>query len=256
MPRWSVVIFLALTGCTAQQRYLILPNETVVAPLLPESLAGQTWRLGEVTTRVEVGSGGQWGTAAATNIDAERLRSQLTERITSTLLSQKGLGAVAGPALYQLEVELGARELHGLGKGFALGLGLEAGVIVAGAGVGAGVGAATRQPGSDPATAALVGAPFGALAALPVAVFVALLADIGGVRGEYTATLTLRRRTDRVPVAIRRLSSVWRGDYSGYSGNEKTAKFAGDAVPEFERVLLEGVKSMLLEVNEPLALAR
>lgn len=255
MPRWSVVILLALTGCTAQ-RYLTLPRETVVAPVLPESLAGQTWRLGEVTTRVEVASGNQSGTAAATNVDAERLRSQLTERITSTLLAQKRLGAVDGPALYQLEVELGVRELYGIGKGFALGLGIEAGVVVAGAGVGAGIGAATRQPGSDTGMAVLLGAELGALAALPVAIVVALLADLGGVRGEYTATLTLRRRSDRVPVATRRLTSAWRGDYNGYNAAEKIAKASGDAVPEFERVLLEGVKSMLLEVNEPLAVAR
>ncbi|MDP3233679.1 MAG: hypothetical protein Q8N26_12945 [Myxococcales bacterium] len=255
MPRWSVVILLALTGCTAQ-RYLTLPNETVVAPVLPESLAGQTWRLGEVTTRVEVASGNQWGGAAATNVDVEQLRSQLTERIKSTLKAQKGLGAIEGPTLYQLEVELGARELYGLGKGFALGIGLEVGILLAGAGAGAGIGAATRQPGSDASLAVLTGSQIGLAVALPVALLAALLCDIGGVRGEYTATLTLRRRSDRVPVATRRLTSAWRADYNGFAGAEKVAKFSGDAVPEFERVLLEGVKSMLLEVNEPLAVAR
>ena len=255
MSRWSVVILLTLTGCTAE-RYLTLPHETVVSPALPESLAGQTWRLGDVSTRVEMASGAQWGGGAAPNVDAEQLRTQLTKRITSTLNAQKGLGAIEGPALYQLEVELGAREVYGFGKGFALGIGLEAGILLAGAGAGAGIGVATRQPGSNEILAGTIGSQIGLLASLPVALVAALLCDLGGVRGEYTATLTLRRRSDRVPVSTRRLTSAWKADYNSFGVAEKVAKFSGDAVPEFERVLLEGVKSMLLEVNEPLAVAR
>ncbi|MBE2253730.1 MAG: hypothetical protein IAE78_29645 [Myxococcus sp.] len=250
MARWWILALAMSSGCTAQ-RYLILPEPLVAEAPAPGPWKEQTWRVGEVTTRVEVSTAQG---AAAADVDVEQLQRQLTDRVRSTLTAQSALGAVQGAATHALEVELGAREAYGLGKGLALGIGLELGIIAAGAGVGAGVGVATAGT-SDRGLAALVGSQIGVLAALPVALVAALLADIGGVRGEYLATLTLRRLSDRVPVATRRLSSAWRADYNGFGAADKIAKASGNAVPDFERVLLEGVKSMLLEVNEPLARA-
>jgi hypothetical protein len=258
MSRWLVIAVLALNaGCTTQ-RYLVLPTDTVVSPVLPESLAGQTWKLGDLSTRVEVSQVNQWGTTgsvASPNVDVDQLKEQLTARVRSTLMSQKGLGAVESPGVYSLEVELVMREAYGFGKGFWLGLGLEVGVLLAGAAAGLGVGTAINSGGREPLAPAL-GPSIGVLIATPLAIVAALLSDLGGVRGEYAATLTLRRRADRVPVATRHLTSGWKADYNGFGVPEKVAKFSGDAVPEFERVLVEGVKSMLLEVNEPLAIAR
>jgi hypothetical protein len=258
MSRWWLLVGVLNVGCTAQ-RYLVLPD-----PIGPEAAptglpADQTWRVGEVTTRVEVASQGMMGTAAqAPNLDTEQLKRQLTERVRVSLGSQKNLGAVdQPPATYSLEVELGAREAYGFGKGLALGLGLEVGIMLAGAGAGLGIGTVIDNNSKNPSSLGVVlGPSIGLLASLPIALIAALLTDIGGVRGEYTATLTLRRRSDRVPVATRRLSSTWQADYNGFGAAEKIAKASGSAVPEFERVILEGIKSMLLEVNEPLARAR
>ncbi len=253
MSRWLVIAVLALTaGCTTQ-RYLVLPTDTLVSPVLPESLAGQTWKLGDLSTRVEVSQVNQWGTTASRNVD--QLKEQLTARVRSTLMAQKGLGAVEGPGVYSLEVELVVREAYGLGKGFWLGLGLNTVVLLAGPAAGLGVGVAINSGGREP-DAPYFGSSIGWAIAAPLAIVAALLTDLGGVRGEYAANLTLRRRADRVPVATRHLTSAWKADYNGFGVEEKIAKFSGDAVPEFERVLIEGVKSMLLEVNEPLATAR
>lgn len=193
--------------------------------------------------------------AQATNYDAEKLRTQLTERVRSTLVAQKRLGAVENAATYTLEVELGTRELYGFGKGLPFGLALETGILLAGAGIGGFVGWTIDNGARRDSLTAITSASLGIAVAAPLAFLAAYATDSSRVRGEYTASLTLRRRSDRVPVATRRLISSWKADYSAFGAEQKVAKFAGDAVPEFERVLVEGVKSMLLELNEPLAAA-
>lgn len=258
MNRWLMVLLSLTTGCTAQ-RYLTLPNErpATTTVSLPEVVPGQTWRVGEISTRVEAASGMQgWGAGGAANLDTDQLKAQLTDRVRSTLTMATALGAIDGPAVYSLEVDLVAKELYGFGRGLPLGLALETGILLAGAGAGAGIGHAIDSSRGQDRLSAVFGMSIGLLAAIPAALLAAFATDLGAVRGEYGATLTLRRRADRVPVATRRLSSAWRTDYNAFGVEAKLAKQSGDAVLEFERVILEGVKSMLIEVNEPLATAR
>jgi hypothetical protein len=258
MSRWWILVSVLNVGCVAQ-RYLVMP-ESLAPEATPTGFpANQTWRLGEVTTtRVELSAQGmQGGGLAPPNIDTEPLKRQLTERVRSSLVSQKNLGAVDEPsATYSLEVELAARESYGIGKGLALGLLLETGILLGGLGAGIGVGTLIdNNAPNQPRLGGILGSSIGILVAAPVALLAAFLPDIAAVKGEYLASLTLRRRSDRVPVATRRLTSNWRTDYNMFGIEEKLAKASGAAVPEFERLLIEAVKSMLVELNEPLARA-
>jgi len=254
MLRVGLLALVVMSGCSVR-RYLVLPSAAAVegtAPLLGPEFS---WSLGEVSSRVELLSG--QGTATATAlVDVDELKSQLKDRVRTTLEAQVNLGSVQARAPYSLEVDVTAQEKYGLGPQFGLAIGVEIAIAALGAGVGALIGGATSpaQPGQF-SGGPLLGMSIGALASLPVAVGVALAFDSGEVRGEYEAVLTLRRRSDRVPVATRRVSSTWRAGYNGFNGERTAAVSAGAALPDFERALLQGVKGLLLEVSEPIAAA-
>jgi hypothetical protein len=146
-----------------------------------------------------------------------------------------------------LEIDLEAIERYGLGRQFGLALALEAGLMVLGMTVGSVVGMATsREPHPTPFNNGyLVGLGGGLGAGLITATF----PKIAGTRGEYKAHLVLRRLTDRVPVAERHLERGWRLDQNLYDANEKLARGAGAGFEEFEKVLLAGVKELLLEAQ-------
>jgi hypothetical protein len=106
------------------------------------------------------------------------------------------LGAIDGPAVYSLEVDLVAKELYGFGRGLPLGLALETGILLAGAA--AGIGHAIDSSRGQDRLSAVFGMSIGLLAAIPAALLAAFATDLGAVRGEYGATLTLRRRPELV----------------------------------------------------------
>lgn len=255
MLRVAVVAVVVASGCTTSRYYVLPPPAPVEgsAPLLGPEF---NWSLGEVNVRTQV-LNAQGSAANLSLVDTSQQKRQLEERVRATLSTQTNLGAVEGRAPYSLEVAVLSRETVGLGRQIGLGLALETGILIVGTLVGAVVGDALDRP-QPPATRGLgfpLGLSAGLIASTPLALGAALAVEIGGTNGEFEAELTLRRRSDRVPVASRRVSTTWRADYNGFSVERKMAELSGAALPDFERALLLGVKAMLLEVSEPVVQA-
>lgn len=237
---------LASSGCTAQ-RFLTIGTPSPVEAAWPGQSDETTWRLGEV--HVDVQAQNANGPTPA-GIDVAPLKQQLNDRLRATLLAQTALGARAGPARYALEVSLEAIERYGFGRQMGLSLALEIGLFALGMAGGTLLGLATsRASPPDGFNGYLVGAGV----SLPVGLLAATLPELAGTAGEYKARLVLRRLSDRVPVAERRVEQAWRVDYNLYGVPAKLAKGAGAGLVEFEKVLLAGLKDMLVELQpEPL----
>jgi hypothetical protein len=127
---WSFVLAV-LAGCV-RHRHLRLPaTADVVAVTSAAPLHDQTWQVGEVSTRAEAAPR-LLVEEAPYLLVTDQLQGQLTDRIRSTLASQRALGAVEGPARYVLDVELVARETYGTGPELGLAFGFQTGILVAG----------------------------------------------------------------------------------------------------------------------------
>lgn len=247
MRLWiAVAIALAASSCT-YQRYLELPDP---APTFQaERVGDETWRVGEIFTRVSLTAAN--GNLAGTNINTDRLRDQLTERLRGALLSQRQLGAVTGPATYSLEVTIDARESYGPGKGAVAGLLGSLAFAFGSMGAGAAIGAATKNAsGGDNY---LVGLSIGGAVGLIGELLISTIAETGGVRGEYEAQLTLRRLSDRVPVATRRVATPWQLDMNSYDFEKKLARASGASVAAFEKAVVQAVSELLVEQQLPAA---
>ena len=202
------------------------------------------WRLGTLHVAVEgMSVNGVIGTKE-TGVDYGPYKQQLSDRLRATLVSQGPLGATTGAASYSLEVEVKAREVYGMGKQMWLSLLLESVILAAGFGAGLAVDLATAKPGEIPR---MSGVLIGGLGSVPVALGVATLPQLGGVNGTFEAELVLRRLSDRVPVAQRRVESTWRADYNAYQVPEKLAVASGQGVTAFERELLAALVELLQE---------
>ena len=231
------------TGCTVQ-RTLAIGSPA----LTHDAIAGAEplpWRLGTLHVAVEgMSVNGVIGTKE-TGVDYGPYKQQLSDRLRATLVSQGPLGATtAGAASYSLEVEVKARELYGMGKQMWLSLLLESVILAAGFGAGLAVDLATAKPGE---ISRMSGVLIGGLGSVPVALGVATLPQLGGVNGTFEAELVLRRLSDRVPVAQRRVESTWRADYNLYQVPEKLAVASGQGVAAFERELLSALVELLQE---------
>lgn len=228
-------------GCTAR-RYMAMGPPAQVEAALEGMSPDDTWRLGEVHVRVEATTG--YGIVSSAQYDVSRLREQLAERMRATLISQTNLGARQGPAKYALEIQLEAKERYGFGRQMGLAIGLEVGVLLLGTVVGAAVGAATSTETPPNWT---TGYLVGTVAGVPPALLVALATELAGVDGAFSATLVLRRLSDRVPVSERHIDTTWRADYNGFDVQQKLSIASGVGFADFEKVMLTSVKDMLVD---------
>lgn len=245
-----LVMAVGLSGCRIA-RTLVLPDPLPDRPALATT---HTWRLTELTA--EASAAGVSG-AALVNTDYGPVRDGLTSRLRSTLEAQQALGYTPEGARYNLEVSLRAREAFGIGPAMGAALAVELGVLGLGTLVGGLVGARLDAAGpSSTSTGAILGPTIGMAASLPLALVSAFAFKAGLVRGEYSADLTLRRRSDRVPVAHRKVVSTWEQAHDSLNGPAQVAQGSGAAVPELERAVLAAIRSMLVELDEPLARAR
>lgn len=249
-PFAALLAALLLTsGCTVRRSLAIGAPAAVREPL--SSAAPPPWRLGEVHVSVEGMSTNGVAGSPATGVDYAPYKQQLTERLKATLLAQKALGATLDGAAYALEVDVKGRELYGMGRQMWLALLLESAVLALGFGVGLGVDLATARTPSD---LRMSGMLVGGLGSIPLAVGVATLPELAGATGTFEAQLILRRLSDRVPVAQRRVESTWRADYNFYSVPEKLAAASGQGVAVFEQELLTALVE-LLQDSQAVALA-
>lgn len=220
-----LLLLVAASGCVMPRvAKLDLPP-----PRLDDPEVHATWKVGEVLARAKPG--------VDTNgrlRDFAPLKDQLEARLRETLEGQAGLGHRGEQAEFEVSVELDVTEVSGLSPWLGLGLGLEAGVLLAGAVSGM---AAGGPPGSL----------IGVLVATPVAVAVALAPPHTTELGELEARVTVRRRGGEVLVT-RHVRRSWRGELNGYHREQKLARESGVAVLELERALLEELRSALKEL--------
>ena len=240
MRRWWLFagMTVAVSSCTAQ-RHLVLPEERVLGSG-PTRDSKVSWSLTSLSTSIDVGT----TAGSTTGLDVEPLRRQLEARVRDTLSRQVDLGAVDRCSAYALEVELEAHEAYGNGKGLVPGVVFETGTLSAGAIAGALIGSFVL-----PGLGTGIGLAAGTIASTPPALLGALAFKTGGVKGEYRADLTLRRRTDRVPVAHTRVRAPWNADFSAYTADAVVAQSSGAAVLEFEKALLAGLRDMVVDVD-------
>lgn len=230
------------SGCTVQ-RTLAIGSPALTHEALPGA-EPLPWRLGTLHVSVEgMSVNGVMGTKE-TGVDYGPYKQQLSDRLKATLVSQGPLGATTGAASHSLEVEVKAREVYGMGRQMWLSLVLESLVLAAGFGTGLAVDAATAKPG-QPST--MTGFLVGGLGSVPLALGVATLPQLAGANGTFEAELVLRRLSDRVPIAQRRVESTWRADYNVYQVPQKLAAASGQGVAVFERELLSALAELLQE---------
>lgn len=217
-----LVLLAAASGCVLPRvAKLDLPP-----PHLDDPEVQVTWNVGEVRAHAVPRTDSNGSVR-----DYAPMKAQLEARLRETLEAQAGLGHRATQGEYEVSVELDVTEASGLSPWLGLGLGLEAGVLLAGAAGGMALGG---PPGG------LVGV----LVATPLAVAAALAPPSTTDLGELEARLTVRRRGGEVLVS-RHVRRSWRDELNGYHREQKLARDSGVAVLELERALLEELRSAL-----------
>lgn len=209
---------LASAGCVSS-RHLAIPDAT---PVLDAPEVTARWSVTELFVSAR----------PAETRDYQELQTQLETRLRRTLEAQTKLGHRAEGAEYGVEVQVDVHESSGVNGWLGLGAGMEAAVLLGGAGIGMAV-------GGPPASL------LGLLVATPVAVVAALVPPSSTELGELEATIVLRRKADGAVVATRRTRTHWRAEMNGYRQNEKLARESGGAVPELERRMLETLREVL-----------
>lgn len=244
----AALVALGSSGCVAK-RVLVVGAPSPIESA-PEGLAAALpWRLGDLDVRYEISSG--TGAPPASASPSELLRRQLRDRLLATLNLQRALGHVDGAAPYILEVRFKGIESHSINGNFVLAVGLQFGVAAVGCVIGALVDLA--QPRPNLGEARLTGFLLGGSAGLATGWLPASLVRFGTADGSLQATVVLRRRADRVPVAERHIETTWGLEYDAFGQNRLVERATGDGFVEFEKELLTGLKAMLLEVQGDLA---
>jgi hypothetical protein len=217
---------LAAQGCLVS-RTLVLGDPL---PSLQAPHVAASWKVGEVVAHATSENANQSALR-----DFAPLKAQLEEHVRKTLEGQVALGTLSPTADYEVDVRLEVDERSGLSPWFGLGLGMEAGILVAGASVGT-------------AIAGPAGTLTGMLVAAPVAVLAAMTPPNSSERGEVGAELTIRRRA-RPEVAKRHVRHIWKRELNGFFKKQRLAEESGAAVMDLERAVLTNVRDMLLELQ-------
>jgi hypothetical protein len=212
----------------------VLSRSVVMSDAIPTLEAPEVkarWDVKEVFARASAG-----GMSDGQLRDFAPLKEQLETRLRRTLQAQSNLGRRAENPEFEISLDINVGEHTGLSPWLGLGLGLETGVLLAGAGAGFAIGG---PPGGL----------IGLLVATPIAIVSAATPPNTTEVGEFEGTISLRRPGGPV-IATRHVRSSWKTEMNGYHRETKLAKESGEGAKGFEREILEALRQMLLEIPQ------